>query len=62
MNAWEKIIRLRAEREILYKKIHNLQPKAVPELRAMGYSYDQVVAILGVGKGTAIKIMKKGKK
>lgn len=56
--SYVRIIELNAEKIKLDKKIEKLKPKAVKELRAMGYSFDKIVRMLNIGKITAIKILK----
>lgn len=55
---YEQIIDLKAEKIKIDMKIKNLKPKAVKELREMGYSFDKIVNILGIAKINAIKYSK----
>jgi len=58
MKAYEKIIKLRGQKIKLSKEIELLKGKAVRELKDLDYSYDDIIKILGIGKITAIKIIK----
>jgi len=55
---YEQIIELKAEKIKIDMKIKNLKPTAVKELRKMGYSFDKIINILGIGKLNAIKYSK----
>ncbi len=59
MTAFGKIILLKKEKTKIQREIDKLKPQAIKELREMGYSYDNICILLGVGKITAIKIENK---
>ena len=56
--SYVRIIELNAKKITLNHEIKNLKPKAVRELRAMGYSFDKIVTMLSIGKINAIKYSK----
>lgn len=53
--SYEQIITLNSEKMKIDIKIRDLKPKAVKELRLMGYSYDRIVRMLNIGKVNAIR-------
>jgi hypothetical protein len=59
MSAVLKLLKLRMTSKSITIQIERLKPKALIELRKAGFSYDAACAILGMGKVTAIKEMKK---
>ncbi len=56
MKAYIKIAKLRTEIKINKQKIKGLRKEAIKELRKEGITYDKIVAILNISKGTAIKL------
>lgn len=56
--AYLVIAKLRTEIETLWRKVEQLKPQAVRELKAEGFTYDDITRILKIGKITAIKIIK----
>ena len=59
--AWQRIIVIKGKRAELQREIDALKPQAVRELRALGFSFDNIARTLMVGKVTAIRMFKEGK-
>jgi len=59
--AWKRIIVLKGEQSRIRREIERLKPLAVKEMRALGFSYDEITRSLLVGKVTAIRMFKEGK-
>ena len=62
MKSYERILEITGKMLKLQSEINKLKPKAVKELREIGYSYDMIISILHSGKVTAIKYEKQNKK
>jgi len=52
--AWQRIVEIKGERNRLANEINILLPKAIKEMRKLGYGYDDISKTLGTGKITAI--------
>lgn len=62
MEAYKKIIELKGSIFRVGREVEKLKPKAVIELRNLGYSHDDIAKVIGIGKITSIALAKKGKR